>query len=84
MGARPAVELHHLVPGAHEPGHPRHRWQVAHGDGFHNDRFPDLKADYILANPPFNVSDWRGNLLMMDQRWQFGVPPAGNNNFAWV
>jgi type I restriction enzyme M protein len=58
--------------------------QIAHGDSFHNDRFPDLKADYILANPPFNVSNWRGDLLMMDKRWQFGVPPAGNANFAWV
>jgi type I restriction enzyme M protein len=58
--------------------------QIAHGDSFHNDRFPDLKADYILANPPFNVSDWRGDLLMMDKRWQYGVPPAGNANFAWV
>jgi len=58
--------------------------QIAHGDSFHNDRFPDLKADYILANPPFNVSDWRGDLLLMDQRWQYGVPPAGNANFAWV
>jgi type I restriction enzyme M protein len=58
--------------------------QIAHGDSFHNDRFPDLKADYILANPPFNVSDWRGDLLLMDQRWQYGVPPVGNANFAWV
>jgi type I restriction enzyme M protein len=58
--------------------------QIAHGDSFHNDRFADLKADYILANPPFNVSDWRGDLLLMDQRWQYGVPPAGNANFAWV
>jgi type I restriction enzyme M protein len=58
--------------------------QIAHGDTFHNDRFPDLKADFILANPPFNVSDWRGDLLMMDKRWQFGVPPASNANFAWV
>jgi type I restriction enzyme M protein len=58
--------------------------QIAHGDTFHNDRFPDLKADFILANPPFNVSDWRGDLLMMDKRWQYGVPPAGNANFAWV
>jgi len=58
--------------------------QIAHGDSFHNDRFPDLKADYILANPPFNVSDWRGDLLLMDRRWQFGVPPASNANFAWV
>ena len=58
--------------------------QIAHGDSFHNDRFPDLKADYILANPPFNVSDWRGELLRKDKRWKYGVPPAGNANFAWV
>lgn len=58
--------------------------QIAHGDSFHNDRFPDLKADYILANPPFNVSDWRGELLREDKRWKYGVPPAGNANFAWV
>ncbi len=58
--------------------------QIAHGDTFHNDRHPDLKADYILANPPFNVSDWRGNLLRDDKRWKFGTPPAGNANFAWV
>jgi type I restriction enzyme M protein len=58
--------------------------QIAHGDTFHNDRHPDLKADYILANPPFNVSDWRGQLLRGDKRWQYGVPPAGNANFAWV
>ena len=58
--------------------------QIAHGDSFHNDRFPDLKADYILANPPFNVSDWRGELLRNDKRWKYGVPPVGNANFAWV
>jgi type I restriction enzyme M protein len=58
--------------------------QIAHGDSFHNDRFPDLKADYILANPPFNVSDWRGELLRDDRRWKFGAPPTGNANFAWV
>jgi type I restriction enzyme M protein len=58
--------------------------QIAHGDTFHSDRFPDLKADFILANPPFNVSDWRGELLRDDKRWQYGVPPAGNANFAWV
>ena len=58
--------------------------QIAHGDTFHNDRHPDLKADFILANPPFNVSDWRGELLRDDKRWQYGVPPAGNANFAWV
>ncbi len=58
--------------------------QIAHGDSFHNDRHPDLKADFILANPPFNVSDWRGELLRDDKRWVYGVPPAGNANFAWV
>ena len=58
--------------------------QIEHGDTFHNDRHPDLKADYILANPPFNVSDWRGELLREDKRWQYGAPPAGNANFAWV
>jgi len=58
--------------------------QIAHGDTFHNDRHPDLKADFILANPPFNISDWGGERLREDKRWQYGVPPAGNANFAWV
>jgi type I restriction enzyme M protein len=58
--------------------------QIAHGDTFHNDRFPDLKADFILANPPFNVSDWGGERLRDDKRWQYGAPPVGNANFAWV
>lgn len=55
-----------------------------HADSFHHDLHPDLKADYVIANPPFNDSDWRGDLLRDDKRWQFGVPPAGNANFAWV
>ena len=58
--------------------------QIAHGDSFHNDRHPDLKADFILANPPFNVSDWGGELLVADKRWCYGVPPKRNANFAWV
>ena len=58
--------------------------QIAHGDSFHNDRHPDLKADFILANPPFNVSDWGGERLTDDKRWKHGVPPKGNANFAWV
>jgi type I restriction enzyme M protein len=58
--------------------------QIAHGDTFHADRHPDLKADYVLANPPFNDSDWRGELLKEDKRWMYGTPPAGNANFAWV
>ena len=57
---------------------------IAHGDSFRDDRHPDLKADYILANPPFNVSDWGGERLRDDKRWEYGVPPAGNANFAWV
>ncbi len=57
---------------------------IAHGDTFHNDRHPDLKADFILANPPFNVSDWGGERLRDDKRWAYGVPPSGNANFAWV
>lgn len=57
---------------------------IAHGDTFHADRFPDLKADFVLANPPFNVSDWRGELLKGDKRWAYGSPPPGNANFAWV
>ena len=58
--------------------------QIAHGDSFHNDRHPDLRADYILANPHFNDSDWGGERLRDDKRWQWGVPPARNANFAWV
>ncbi len=55
-----------------------------HADSFHRDLHPDLKADYILANPPFNDSDWSGDLLRQDRRWVYGVPPVGNANFAWV
>ena len=53
-------------------------------DSFHRDLHPDLKADYVLANPPFNDSDWRGDLLKDDKRWKYGIPPARNANFAWV
>ena len=55
-----------------------------HADSFHRDLHPDLKADYVLANPPFNDSDWRGELLRGDKRWQYGTPPRSNANFAWV
>lgn len=51
---------------------------------FLNDAHKDLKADYIIANPPFNVSDWSGDLLRKDGRWKYGVPPEGNANFAWI
>ncbi|MCG8556773.1 MAG: type I restriction-modification system subunit M [Proteobacteria bacterium] len=53
-------------------------------DSFHRDQHKDLKADYVLANPPFNDSDWGGQRLREDVRWKYGTPPAGNANFAWV
>ena len=51
---------------------------------FHKDELPDLRADYILANPPFNISDWGGERLPEDPRWKYGIPPAGNANFGWL
>ena len=53
-------------------------------DTFHNDLHPTLKADYIMANPPFNLSDWNGGALNDDPRWKYGIPPSGNANFAWL
>ena len=55
-----------------------------HADSFHEDLHPDLRADFVLANPPFNVSVWGGERLVEDVRWKHGVPPKGNANFAWV
>jgi type I restriction enzyme M protein len=55
-----------------------------HADTFHHDLHKDLKADFILANPPFNVSDWGGERLREDVRWKYGTPPVGNANYAWV
>jgi len=51
---------------------------------FLNDAHKDLKADFIIANPPFNVSDWSGELLRNDGRWKYGTPPEGNANYAWI
>jgi type I restriction enzyme M protein len=51
---------------------------------FLKDLHPDLKADFVIANPPFNDSDWSGELLQNDGRWKYGAPPKGNANFAWV
>lgn len=53
-------------------------------DTFHHDLHPDLRADYILANPPFNISNWGGERLRDDKRWKFGAPPVGNANYAWL
>jgi len=54
------------------------------GDSFHDDQHKDLKADYLIANPPFNMSDWGSETLQDDVRWKFGIPPKGNANFGWV
>ncbi len=53
-------------------------------DTFHRDQHPDLRADHVLANPPFNISDWGGERLLEDRRWAYGTPPAGNANYAWL
>jgi len=54
------------------------------GDSFLHDKHKDLKADYIMANPPFNISDWSGEQLREDIRWKYGLPPVGNANYAWL
>jgi len=54
------------------------------GDTFHNDRHKDLKVDFIMANPPFNISDWGGEQLQDSHLWKYGVPPAGNANYGWL
>ena len=56
----------------------------SYGDTFGNDQHKTLRADYVLANPPFNISDWGGDKLTDDPRWQYGIPPKGNANFAWL
>lgn len=57
---------------------------AGHGDTFHNDFHKMLKADFVLANPPFNIKDWGGSSLVDDIRWKFGIPPEGNANYAWL
>jgi len=54
------------------------------GDTFHSDKHKDLKVDYIMANPPFNISDWGGEQLQDSHLWKYGVPPVGNANYAWL
>ena len=56
----------------------------SYGDTFHNDQHPDLRADYVLANPPFNVKEWGADKLPKDPRWKYGLPPDGNANYAWL
>lgn len=54
------------------------------GDSFHSDKHPDLRADFVIANPPFNQDEWGGERLRNDPRWKYGVPPAGNANYGWI
>ena len=58
--------------------------KIEQGDSFQNDLHKDLKADFILANPPFNISDWGGEQLRNDIRWKYGTPPINNANYAWL
>lgn len=75
-----------MEDGAHEPCHPWLGCEPGQcfADTFFEDQHPTLKADFILANPPFNLSDWGQSALQEDVRWQYGLPPAGNANFAWM
>lgn len=57
---------------------------IRRGNTLTHDKFPDLKADYIIANPPFNISDWGQEYLQDDIRWKYGLPPKGNANYAWI
>lgn len=57
---------------------------TTNADTFHNDQHKDLKADFILANPPFNMSDWGGDRLKDDVRWRYGISPSGNANYGWI
>ena len=83
---RPGVHRHHLAAGQDEPGAARHRGRPRRPLGrlLHQDLHPDLRADFVLANPPFNVSNWWDAKLADDPRWKYGTPPEGNANFAWV
>ena len=55
-----------------------------HADSFHEDLHPDLRADFVLANPPVNISEWGGERLENDVRWKYGTPPTGNANYGWI
>ena len=82
---RAGIELHHVASGEDEPRHSRHRRQ--HRDTairFTTISTPTSRPTSCSPIPPFNDSDWRGELLKEDKRWKFGVPPASNANFAWV
>jgi len=57
---------------------------IEEGDTFTNNKLKDEQFDYVLANPPFNISDWSGDRLRDDARWKYGVPPVGNANYAWI
>ena len=82
---RPGVQRAHLAAGQDEPGHPRHQRRPGQPRGTTPSATTSTrtcKADFILANPPFNMSDWARRTD--DPRWRYGVPPAGNANYAWL
>jgi type I restriction enzyme M protein len=83
---RPGSQPHHLAPGLDEHGHPRHGLRLRQGAGqhLHPPQHPDLRADFIMANPPFNMKEWNEGVKDDDVRWKYGVPPPGNANFAWM
>ena len=84
---RSRIQPNHLATLQNELSNPRHRIKDVRWNNegsFLNDLHKDLKADYLLANPPFNDSDWKGEMLREDIRWKYGIPPVENANFAWV
>ena len=86
LDLRPGIQPHHLAARTHESRDPRHRGQSrsAAGRQLPARSAPRPQADYILANPPFNISDWSGSLLADDVRWRYGTPPVRNANYAWI
>ena len=77
---------YYMETSCNEPSNKRSccRFRERACDTFGNDQHPDTKFDYIIANPPFNISDWGGEKYEDDPRWVYGRPPAGNANYAWL
>ena len=84
LDLRSGIELHHLAARQDEPRHPRHWWPDCPGRHLSQRPSSGPEGRLHLANPPFNVSDWGGERLTEDKRWEYGAPPKGNANFAWV
>ena len=81
------VQYLHVEDGSHECGYSwsgSQSWTSQLLTLLFDDQHPTLKADFIMANPPFNLSDWGADKLQNDKRWVYGLPPSGNANFAWM